>query len=353
MSSNRLPLGSSLRLVAFLDVDDTLIITEDTELGRIRTLNQQLINQLKKNRINHIYLFTNMDLADVNHHDSPNRITRKRLISELNLQGITVDGVLTPADPVYKKGPGAAFNDLYLSAYGKKTQNQSYEEEDQKFKECLAKQHVEETYVGKKRAAGQKRSMFQYFLENKPADIASIIYFEDDKTCIDAVSELIQPLDSNIHFTTCQVQLHSVKSQQENKYYADVVSRSIATSKEMFLKKLKENLNNPNITKEDILDFFNEIKKKDGKYAYIHAQKNPTWDKFRVFFKCSSNKNEEKFWHTATYQKAVGILKEAYQSRNAQSVHETRVNDENEFIDYYRGNSPIHLFSTTTRNNTK
>lgn len=123
------------------------------------------------------------------------------------------------------------------------------------------------------------------------------------------------------------------------------------TDKASFLTDLALKLSNPALSRADILDLFAQIKTKDGNYRLIHEQRHPSWDRFRLFFKSSvAGQNEANFWHTATYQQAVKLLKQAYVARGAgdQSEH-ARQQEAHCFIDYVRGNSPFHYTVTSTR----
>lgn len=123
-----------------------------------------------------------------------------------------------------------------------------------------------------------------------------------------------------------------------------------ANTKDDFLTQLKTKVEQERFTRADILDLFAEMKKPNGTYAYIHQQRNPMWDRMRIFFKASvPNQNEDNFWHTSTYQKAVKILKEAYIARDKDETCQERQPEVNQLIDYVRGNSPIHYSQTSTR----
>jgi ankyrin repeat protein len=102
------------------------------------------------------------------------------------------------------------------------------------------------------------------------------------------------------------------------------------------------------ISRSKILDLFKQIKDLNGKYAFIHKQKNPIWDTVRLFFKSNHKlQDNPNFWHTATYQQAVKLLKEAYIIAT-DDIKEDRQESE-KFIDYVRGNAPLHRHFTTTR----
>lgn len=131
----------------------------------------------------------------------------------------------------------------------------------------------------------------------------------------------------------------------------DVLLDINAHSKEDFLRVLKVKLQDQAFTRANILDLFSQIKKRDGEYSYIHEQRHPNWDRIRLFFKSSiPNQKEADFWHTATYQKAVKLLKEAYVARGSSDrTDEDRAMEADAFIDYVRGNSPFHAKQTSTR----
>jgi hypothetical protein len=125
-----------------------------------------------------------------------------------------------------------------------------------------------------------------------------------------------------------------------------------ASSKEDFLRILEEKLKEQAFTRGYILDLFSQLKKRDGDYRYIHQQRNPMWDKVRLFFKShvyGYGQDENKFWHTATYQKAVKLLKDAYVARVDDESGNNRQVEANVLIDYVRGNSPVHYRETSTR----
>lgn len=124
-----------------------------------------------------------------------------------------------------------------------------------------------------------------------------------------------------------------------------------ASDKTSFLIELATKLNKDSCSRSDILDLFAEIKKKNGLYYYIHQQRHPQFDRFRLLFKSSvTNQNEDNFWHTATYQHAVKLLKQAYIAKGPSDQSDSlRAPEANALIDYVRGNSPFHFTRTTTR----
>lgn len=109
-------------------------------------------------------------------------------------------------------------------------------------------------------------------------------------------------------------------------------------------------LNTETVTTKHILELFNELKKPDGEFKYIHRQKHPTIDRFFLLFKSSKNKGEKNFWHTATYQKAVKALKQAYLSKQKEAgiSYSTESDQGKAFIDYTLGNAPVHFKHTSS-----
>lgn len=101
-------------------------------------------------------------------------------------------------------------------------------------------------------------------------------------------------------------------------------------------------------SRAQIFMMFEEMKKPKGQFAFIHKPDYPTLSKFLLFFKSNRNIKEDYFWHTQTYQKAVKILKEAY-LKQVNSYLTANIEKGDCFIDYVRGNSPVHWSETTTR----
>ncbi|HHF7376144.1 hypothetical protein [Legionella bozemanae] len=125
-----------------------------------------------------------------------------------------------------------------------------------------------------------------------------------------------------------------------------------ASDNNSFLRKLNLHLNSKHFTREKILDFFNEIKKPSrGRYDFIHNCSSIS--KFLVFFKARRNADEVNFWHTETYQTAVKLLKDAYIQRAHDVTAINRKAEEDIFLDYFRGNAPIHAKETSSRKNFK
>lgn len=204
-----------MKHAVFLDVDDTLLITQFSPEGtRSRVLNQAVLDQLKLASTTDLYLFTNMDLNDVNHHGDPSRVTRKQLVDSLQAQGFIVHGVITPADPDYNQGPGAAYSHFYEQAFAKKLNGESWAEQKSQFDLHASNMQIICQYDSKQRAAAQKHTMFNYFLQHKPTELEQILYCDDDPDCLDFVAQAAK--SKNIQLSTCQIiPLPSSASKQE------------------------------------------------------------------------------------------------------------------------------------------
>lgn len=135
--------------------------------------------------------------------------------------------------------------------------------------------------------------------------------------------------------------------------FANIAIRSGSSRKEYILKQIDCKLKGQQVDKIFILDLFKELNKPEGKFSELHQQKHASFDAFRLFFRSNRNVDEsgspEKFWHTKSYQSAVKMLKEAYLKLSDVPTPSGRETEENKFIDYIRGNTPISLGETSTR----
>lgn len=210
-----------MKQAVFLDVDYTLIITiTNPDRTRQRIINEELLNYLQAANLKDIYLFTNMDLSDMENIHHPSRITRKALVDLLIKKGFKVHGVITPADPAYQHGPGAAYHDFYLQAYQKRLKEKNYDTEKNEFNRLANLLPLEEEYQGKRREEGQKRAMFRYFLQHKPSDLKSILYFDDSQECLSAVKSV----SADVKIATFQIKPEKLMSdceERERQYYSN------------------------------------------------------------------------------------------------------------------------------------
>ena len=134
---------------------------------------------------------------------------------------------------------------------------------------------------------------------------------------------------------------------------AEIIRRSYPVDgKKEFLKALETCLNHEKMTQKQIIILFQSLKDPQGIFENVHKQKNPNFDRARLFFTANRNK-ELKFWHTTTYQKAVKLMKEAYLRKRLEhptvEISQEEQQSEQELIDYIRGNAPFHFSETTTR----
>jgi hypothetical protein len=123
----------------------------------------------------------------------------------------------------------------------------------------------------------------------------------------------------------------------------------LAKDKYKFLDEIQKYAELKTTKRVDILDLFNKLKDRNGQYRFLHKPDHERLSQFLVFFKSNVNGADEKnFWHTASYQKAVKILKTAYLAKT-DLVLDNRQADEKVFIDYFRGNAVVHIGRTATR----
>ncbi|MFJ1267602.1 hypothetical protein ACD661_03405 [Legionella lytica] len=187
-------------LTVLLDVDLTLRMLHFNDDGtRYRELNQALVDELKASGVKEVYFLTNMDLSDSDpnirsQQNDKERMTRKILIDELQLQGIKVKAVLTVADIAYGKGPGAAYKDLYTAAYAtkKKEEHQVYQ---QRWHDYSSKPYeaVAMKPKGDEMAGFQKEEAFRYFLAHmSDEELGTLIYADDDMSCLQKVDAIAQ-----------------------------------------------------------------------------------------------------------------------------------------------------------------
>lgn len=157
-------------------------------------------------------------------------------------------------------------------------------------------------------------------------------------------------LEKQLYLTNAQA-TNNPTPQTINEHAAPIIP---ATNKKDFLEQLEAKLKDQSFSRVDILDLFAEMKKQQGAYSYIHQQRNLRWDNIRLFFKSRVlGQGEDNFWHTATYQKAVKLLKIAYVERKDDQSDNARHAEAMALVDYVRGNSPIHFKKTSTRKSLK
>jgi hypothetical protein len=127
-----------------------------------------------------------------------------------------------------------------------------------------------------------------------------------------------------------------------------------AFTKKQIFKVLEETLQKPETKRVNILDLFSQIKIPYGVFAPLHQSRNPKWDSFRLrYFKASVPAQPESFWHTATYQAAVKLLKDAYLAREDDQTDINRQAEATALIDYRRGIPMSSAKETKTRKKLK
>ncbi len=187
-SNNQAPIES----IVFADIDETSILYNNCTCEHVH--NNLLFNWLAKQSDYDLVLFSNMSSTDLQILKDDRFvlcITREQLIDDLQQKGFRVHGVITPADPTYNNGPGAAYQDLYKMAHkiatARKNMDQYEREFDFHFNAIQVSNWVQQNYS---RKAAQKYAMFDYFLKNIPdylKNLKRIHYYDDDKKCLEAV----------------------------------------------------------------------------------------------------------------------------------------------------------------------
>lgn len=115
-----------------------------------------------------------------------------------------------------------------------------------------------------------------------------------------------------------------------------------------FIDDLRQALKSNQLSCANILELFQEMKKQNGIFAFLHKQENPVFDQFRFFFSRTVFNENADYWHTKPYMQAVSLLQQAYcdlKAANDQSdIDQTA--EANALLTYVPENFP-----TTTRPN--
>lgn len=216
---------NQIKRVALIDVDGTLKIKRHIKGQSYNGINMALIEDLKKNNINDVYLFTNMELTDMDAIANPsgfNYITRRQLVDFLTKNGIKVHGVMTQADVVYKKGLGAAYRDFYEPAYdacltnpeqyqATKRNQDSHFNQYKKIVNTLPKFDNNSNNEGQ----GQKKLMFEYFKEHVNNKDLEIFYYDDYKSCLNTI-QTCDPSVKTFHVVDNNLPLYIPANKQED-----------------------------------------------------------------------------------------------------------------------------------------
>src|SRR5579862_266534 len=190
MLTHRSPIES----IAFLDIDRTSILYSHNNSEHKHELNPLLMSELAKLKQYDVVFFSNMSTRDIQYLSDDKYvrcITREKLIQLFEENGFRVHGVITPADPAYYLGPGAAYRDLYKVAYDKAQRKENNKNECDEFHDYFSDIQISNWIKHHySRKAAQKYTMFEYFLNNIPAnlkDLKRINYYDDDHKCLEAV----------------------------------------------------------------------------------------------------------------------------------------------------------------------
>jgi hypothetical protein len=146
---------------------------------------------------------------------------------------------------------------------------------------------------------------------------------------------------------------HNPLNREDDFLYGAQLERNLNVSrfdKKQILTVIEEALSQPDLTRSEMLDIFAEIKKPYGVFAPLHQSRNPKWDSFRLrYFKASVPAQRENFWHTASYQAAIKLLKDAYLAREDDKTDINRQAEATALIDYRRGIPMSSAKETKTR----
>lgn len=147
-----------------------------------------------------------------------------------------------------------------------------------------------------------------------------------------------------------QEEQEAFKSRQEFEKKNALPIKNLRQKIEEFLNGFEEGLQDPQLTRNHIIDLFQEIKNPLGEYSFLHQRENPHWDSFRVLFKSRINAGDGRnFWHTKPFQRVVQMLKTAYLERKHDHSDLLRQKEANELIDYVSSNALLHHAETSTR----
>lgn len=160
-------------------------------------LNENLITALLNEGVRNIYLFTNMSTSEIEDFSiTPDKFTRKKLISHLRNRGLTVLGVITPADPTYNQGLGAVYENIISPLYARVEKGELNEQTICKDAAYLNSKELFRRHKDAcsdlsrtKEYADIKGIMFEYFLRRKPPEFNSCIFFDDDRKCKEAAKQ--------------------------------------------------------------------------------------------------------------------------------------------------------------------
>lgn len=174
-----------------VDVDKTLL------LGAEGSYNTDLINALINTGHDEIYLFTSMTLREiVAEIADPDYSSRPKLVKHLEESGIKVLKILTPADVVYNKGIGAAYNDLFLKHHqrigGELTDSNYFTDIEFNLDRNIYSDCHKKT-ADQKTSATEKSELYQYFLTSKAGEIHSCIIIDDIQEHLTGIAEMKVP----------------------------------------------------------------------------------------------------------------------------------------------------------------
>lgn len=232
------------KVVALLDVDNTLIFGNSEQLS----YNNNLIETLIENNVKDIYLFTSMTLKQSGVSE------RMTLVEYLSLKGLTVHGVICAADLVWKKDKAQLkrfyqelnvskannlfskdeFKSLYdfsdaVCGEGFKAVTEGIEgwsDDDARMYQdisCLGMKYLNDNSTSEHKDAiskTEKSYLYQMFVNKKPEWVDAVIFIDDAMANISAVEGMNKELQpTHLLFT-----LHNEeKKEYEKSFYQQFI----------------------------------------------------------------------------------------------------------------------------------
>ncbi|WED42445.1 hypothetical protein [Legionella cardiaca] len=340
--------------VALLDVDHTLLF--DT------TLNETLLNSLKKKGIKDVYLFTDMKYGRGNVED------RMKLVQQLEARGFTVHGVITPVDLVWqqfteedsikmdewttdgyrgklygptfeaelkkqetesalpflkkvieyipeKNKPGASYADA-VKAY--QSMPTTAKEDEPLPGHMLARSSYAKVFADRlaQDYDNTKGLLLDFFIRHKPDWVSSIVVMDDREKVISAVKQYVERSKTDVPITTIHVTSDKLEasfydSQLDEHLKKDpaVVLASLNDKIDVFIATLNKSRFNPFLSSPEAKIAALKILKKELENTLNSG------DETRIGDIIDAWKSSQKFTNTRTNE-TVSVAKVLAQHRN-------------------------------------
>ncbi len=220
------------RIIALLDVDDTLYFGYHPPPLDKKRINLDLLLALKERKITELYLFTDMVMEDrvIAH--------RQLLIEFLRSQGFAVHGVITPNDLLWgnyliykdsairnknssvfvrnsfkKNQPGIAFDEAVREIANKKSLSTATRNKSVWITRVLI------PYFYKKMDCKQAKGlMLEHFLFFLPAKVKKVVLIDDRRSVLDSIRQFMQ-MAHLYQFDIPEIDLIHVSKKNRGSYY--------------------------------------------------------------------------------------------------------------------------------------